>query len=180
MAACCYCVKSTNDPSSPKSLARSSINDNRHPGHIDHTVEAMLKQRIYGIAAGYEDINDHDVLRKDLCFQTAVGREIHLASSSTLCRFENAIDHHSLVEMSKVLVEQFIASYKKPPKELFLDFDPTDHVLYGHQEDRHYHGYYEDYCYLPMHVFCGNHLLVSLLRPSNIDGSRYSGTILRL
>jgi len=140
----------------------------------------MLKQRVYAIAAGYEDVNDHDELRKDLCFQTAVGREVNLASSATLSRFENSIDRQSLVEMSKLIVEHFIARHNIPPKELILDFDPTDNEIYGHQKERHYHGYYKHHCFLPLHVFCGDHLLVSLLRPSNIDGAKYAGAILRV
>ena len=156
------------------------IHDNRNPAYIGHTVEQLLKQRVYALAAGYEDVNDHDQLRQDLCFQTAVGREVNLASSSTLSRFENAVARSSQIEMSKLLVEQFIQRQTSPPKEIILDFDPTDNTVYGHQENRHYHGYYKDYCFLPLHVFCGDDLLVSLLRPSNIDGSRYAGAIIRL
>ncbi len=156
------------------------ITDERHTGYVEHTIENLLKQRIYAIAASYEDLNDHDHLRKDLCFQTAVGREVNLASSSTISRFENSIDRQSLVRFSQCLVEQFIAQHKKLPKELILDFDPTDNEIYGHQNERHYHGYYKHYCFLPLHVFCGHHLLVSLLRPSNIDGAKYAGAILRL
>lgn len=156
------------------------IKDDRHPAYIEHTIKDMLRQRVYAIAAGYEDINDHDELRHDLCFQTAIGREVNLASSSTLSRFENAVDRQSQMNISKLLVENFIDRHRSPPKELILDFDPTDNTIYGHQEQRHYHGYYKDYCYLPLHVFCQDELLVSLLRPSNIDGSRYAGAILRL
>lgn len=156
------------------------ITDDRHPSYIDHCVEHMLKQRVYAIAAGYEDVTDHDTLNKDLCFQTIVGREVNLASSSTLSRFENAIDRQSLVELSKLLVEQFIESHRKPPTKLILDFDPTDNVIHGHQEKYHYHGYYKADCFLPLHVFCGSQLLVSLLRPSNIDGAKYAGALLRL
>mgnify|MGYP000323128038 CR=1 FL=1 len=125
-------------------------------------------------------MNDHDQLRDDVCFQTAVGREVSLASSSTLSRFENAVDRQSQLEISKLFVEQFIGQQNTPPNEIILDFDPTDNKLHGHQENCHYHGYYREHCYLPLHVFCGDNLLVSLLRPSNIDGSKYSGAILRL
>ncbi len=156
------------------------IRDDRHAGYVVHSVEAMLKQRVYAIAAGYEDVNDHDQLRQDLCFQTAVGRDVPLASSATLSRFENSMDRSSLVEMSQLLVEHFIKQQTTPPKELVLDFDPTDNEIYGHQQGRHYHGYYQHYCFLPLHVFCGDHLLVSLLRPSNIDGAKYAGAIVRL
>jgi hypothetical protein len=156
------------------------IKDNRHAGYVEHSVEQLLKQRIYAIAAGYEDVNDHDQLRHDLCFQTAVCREVSLASSSTMSRFENAVDRQSQLDISKQLVDQFIDQHATPPKEIILDFDPTDNILYGHQEKGHYHGYYREYCYLPLHVFCGDDLLVSLLRSSNIDGSKYAGAILRL
>lgn len=156
------------------------INDTRHPAYIEHSIEHMLKQRVYALTAGYEDVNDHDHLRQDVCFQTAVGREVNLASSSTLSRFENSIDRSSQIEMSNLLVERFIQRQTKAPEEIILDFDPTDNTIYGHQENRHYHGYYKDYCFLPLHVFCGDDLLVSLLRASNMDGSRYAGAILRL
>lgn len=156
------------------------LNDNRHQSYVEHSIEHMFKQRIYAIAAGYEDVNDHDFLRNDLCFQTAVGREVSLASSATLSRFENSVDRKVLADISKLLVEHFISRHKTAPKELILDFDPTDNRLYGQQERRHYHGYYQAYCYLPLHVFCGDHLLISLLRPSDIDGAKYAGTILKL
>lgn len=156
------------------------IRDDRHPGYVDHSIEHLLRQRVYAIAAGYEDVNDHDTLRQDSCFQVAVGRDVELASASTLSRFENSIDRPSLVKLSELLVEQFIIAHKCVPKELVLDFDPTDNELYGQQENRHYHGYYKHHCFLPLHVFCGGHLLVSLLRPSNIDGAKYAGAVLRL
>lgn len=156
------------------------MKDVRHPGYVTHSIEHMLKQRVYAIAAGYEDLNDHEHLCKDSCFQTAVGCEINLASPSTLSRFENSVDRSSLTAMSKLLVECFIQHHKQAPKEIILDFDPTDHEIHGHQEGRHYHGYYKQYCFLPLHVFCGDHLLVSLLRPSDIDGSKYAGAVLRL
>jgi hypothetical protein len=156
------------------------FSDNRHQSYVEHSIEHLLKQRVYAIAAGYEDVNDHDFLRNDLCFQTSVGREVALASSATLSRFENAIDRKTIVEISKVLVENFIARYKVAPKELILDFDPTDNRIYGHQEKRHYHGYYQDYCYLPLHVFCEDNLLVSMLRPSDIDGAKYAGATRKL
>ena len=145
-----------------------SITDSRHQGYVEHTTEDLLRQRVYALASGYPDINDHDQLNRDLCFQTSVGREVRLASSATLSRFENSIDRESLMELSKTLVELFIQSHKQPPREVILDFDPTDNILYVNQEGRHYHGYYKTDCYLPLHVFCGDKLLVSMLRPSNI------------
>lgn len=156
------------------------IHDDRHPSYITHSIHDLIKQRVYAIAAGYEDVNDHDYLCHDACLQVAVGKEVKLASSSTLSRFENAIDRRSLVEINRCLVELFISKQQNPPKQITLDFDPTDHQLYGNQEQRHYHGYYREHCFLPLHVFCGDYLLVSMLRPSNIDGSKYAGAILRL
>lgn len=162
-----------------RALAKT-IQDPRHPGYISHSIEHMLRQRVFAIAAGYEDINDHDTLAKDPCLQLAVGREANLASSATLSRFENSLNRHALVAMSQVLVEHFIAKQQQAPDQLVLDFDPTDNKIHGHQSQRHYHGYYNEYCFLPLHVFCGDDLLVSLLRPSNIDGAKYAGAVLKL
>jgi hypothetical protein len=156
------------------------IFDKRNPLYITHTLNSMLRQRIYGIAANYEDLNDHDYLRHDPAFQIVINKEQELASSPTLSRLDNMVSRADCVAMSINLVEQFIASHNGAPKELVLDFDPTDYKLYGHQEDRHYHGYYEDYCYLPLYVFCGDHLLVAYLRPSDIDGALHTGAILKL
>lgn len=154
--------------------------DSRHQSYCDHSILEMLRQRIYGLALGYEDINDHDFLRKDIMLQTAVGYDKELASKSTLSRFENSIDREVIVAMNKLLVEIFIASFSKPPKELILDFDATDDVIHGHQEFRHYHGYYREYCYLPLYVFCKEHLLASFLRPSNVDAATHAWAILAL
>ncbi len=156
------------------------IIDKRDQSYVTHPVIQMLRQRIFGLAAGYEDLNDHDTLRKDSAFQTVVSKEQELAGSSTLSRFENSIDRQDCVRLSHLLVEQFITSYKIPPKELTLDFDPTDFTLHGNQENAHYHGYYQNYCYLPLYVFCNHQLLVAYLRPSNIDGSKHGGAILKL
>jgi len=154
--------------------------DSRHQSYCDHSILEMLRQRIYGLALGYEDINDHDFLRKDIMLQTAVGYDKELASKSTLSRFENSINREVIVAMNKLLVEIFIASFSKPPKELILDFDATDDVIHGHQEFRHYHGYYREYCYLPLYVFCKEHLLASFLRPSNVDAATHAWAILAL
>lgn len=162
-----------------RKLARC-IQDGRHPSYIKHSLEALLKQRIYALTAGYEDVNDHDWLSQDIGFQTAVGKETPLASSATLSRFENSIDKASLLAMSHALIEHFIAGHKEAPKELVLDFDPTDIVLHGQQEKRHYSAYYKAYCFLPLHVFCGEHLLVSYLRSSGQDAIKHAAAILRL
>jgi len=140
----------------------------------------MLRQRIYGLALGYEDLNDHNHLRKDLGFQTAVDRDKELASSPTVCRWENRADRQAARRISELLVDKFIASFKEVPKELILDFDATDDAVHGQQEGRFFHGYYDHYCFLPLYVFCESQLLVSYLRPSNIDGAKHAWAILSL
>lgn len=156
------------------------IPDNRRPASCDHSILGMLRQRVYGVALGYEDLNDHDYLRKDKAFQTAVGQDEPLASSATLCRFENTANREVAVAANKLMVESFIQSHSEAPEELILDFDATDDRVFGDQEGKHYHGYYQEYCFMPLYVFCGDQLLVSYLRPSNIDGARHSWAILSL
>lgn len=156
------------------------LGDPRRQASCDHTVLGMLRQRVYGIAAGYEDLNDHDRLRWDLAWQTAVERAKPAASSPTLCRLENRANRQTAVAMHKVLVEQFIASHPEAPTELILDFDATDDPVHGNQEGRFFHGYYDRYCFLPLYVTCGDRLLVSYLRPSNIDGAKHAWAILAL
>ncbi len=156
------------------------ICDTRHSSYVKHEVSTLLRQRVYGIAAGYEDVNDQDSLRDDLCFQTCVGKDRQLGCGSTISRFENSIGRDTIKKISEEMVESFIKSHKGVPEELILDFDPTDNKIHGHQDKRHYHGYYKEYCYLPLHVFCGDKLIVSMLRPSDIDGAKYAGAILKL
>ncbi len=162
----------------------NAIDDPRDPGKVTHVLRTLLIQRIYGIALGYEDVNDHDTLRNDPLFQILAERwpdpQNALASSSTLCRFENGVDRASLARMSEVFVEQFIASHKNPPPEIVLDFDATDDPVHGQQEERFFHGFYDHYCFLPLYVFCGQHLLAAYLRPSNIDPAKHSRAILKL
>ena len=164
----------------------ASLTDARHPSLIKHSLREMLAQRIFAIALGYEDLNDHATLRHDPALQVATERsrkpdtEHGLSSPSTLCRLENRIDRESLVRISEVFVEQFIASHATPPEELILDFDATDDPLHGNQEGRFFHGYYDGYCYLPLYVFCGDRLLVAYLRPSGIDAAKHSRAILKL
>jgi hypothetical protein len=160
--------------------AAHCIPDPRSPLLITHAVRDMLRQRVYGLALGWEDLNDHKDLRLDVAMQTAVGVEHEVASAPTLCRLESWSDRKTAVDLHKVLVEQFIASFKTAPQELVLDFDATDNPLYGQQEDRFFHGYYDSYCYLPLYVFCGQQLLCAYLRPSRIDGARHSAAILKL
>jgi len=160
------------------------IADPRNPLMTVHDQRTMLAQRIFGIALGYEDLNDHDTLRDDPLFSVLADKapdpDEPLASSPTLCRFENRVDRKALVRMSEVFVETFIASHKDPPKELILDFDATDDLVHGAQEQRFFHGYYDNYCFLPLYVFCGDQLLAAYLRPSDIDGSKHTRAILKL
>lgn len=154
--------------------------DPRDPQRIEHSQLSLLRQRIYGLCQGYEDLNDHTGLRLDPALQTAVERDEPLASSSTLCRFENRVGRAAAVRLHEVLIEQFIDSFKAPPEELILDFDATDDAVHGRQVGRFFHGYYDHYCFLPLYVFCGEQLLVSYLRPSNIDGAQHAWAILAL
>jgi len=162
-----------------KALAKV-LPDPRDPDRIEHPLLSLIRQRIYGLAQGYEDLNDHDTLRHDLAWQTAVQRDEPLASSPTLCRLENRADRKVAWTVHKVLVEQFIASFAQPPTELILDFDATDDRVHGQQEGRFFHGYYGGYCFLPLYVFCGEQLLVSYLRPANSDASRHAWAVLKL
>ena len=161
------------------SIARA-LSDPRRQASCDHDVPGLVRQRLYAIALGYEDLNDHDGLRQDVALQTAVERDQWLASASTLCRFENRADRETAWRLHEVLLDQFIASFKRAPKKLILDFDATDDPVHGEQDGRFFHGYYRRYCFLPLYVFCGHQLLVNYLRPSNIDGAKHSWAILSL
>ena len=160
--------------------AARCIADPRNPLLIKHDVVDMLRQRVYALALGWEDLNDHQALRRDVAMQTAVGVDTDIASAPTLCRLEKWADRASAWRLHEVLVEQFIASFKTAPDELVLDFDATDNPLYGQQEGRFFHGYYDSYCYLPLYVFCGQQLLCAYLRPSRIDGAKHAAAILKL
>ena len=154
--------------------------DGRQRGKVKHRLVDMLRQRVFGIALGYEDLNDNAALRHDAALQTAAGRDAPLASAPTLCRFENRAEPAWAWAIHGVLVDVFIASHPAPPDEVVLDFDATDDAVHGHQEGRFFHGYYDHYCFLPLYVFCGDHLLVSYLRPSKIDGAKHAWAILAL
>lgn len=156
------------------------IPDPRNPNFIVHPQLSLLKQRIYGIALGYEDLNDHDKLRNDPAFQTAVERDKALASSPTLCRLENRSAKQIAWDIHKIFIEKFIQSFDQEPEELILDFDATDDPVHGEQEGRFFHGYYREYCFLPLYVFCKDQLLVSYLRPSNQDAAKHTWAILSL
>lgn len=154
--------------------------DPRARGSIEHTALRMIRQRVYALAAGYEDLNDHNTLRQDLALQTAVDADSPLASASTLCRFENWANGFTAEVVHEVMVQTFIDSHKKAPKRLVLDFDATAAVVHGQQEGRFFHGFYDEYCFLPLYVFCDRHLLVAYLRPADRDGAFNAGAVLRL
>lgn len=160
------------------------IPDPRNQQLIIHQQATMLRQRIFAIALGYEDGNDHQQLRDDPLMQLVTERGIDakqpLASPPTLCRLENRVSRKTLTEMARAMVDVFIRSHASPPEELVLDFDATDDAVHGHQVNRFFHGYYDQYCFLPLYVFCGHHLLVSYLRPANIDPAKHSWAILSL
>jgi hypothetical protein len=179
--------------------------DHRDPALIEHSVAALLGQRIYGIALGYEDLNDHNDLLRDPLLAMALGKEDvegqkrrrnsdkgkALASASTLNRMEltpaNASSnarYKKLVyhpeEIEALFPEVFLDSHAEAPTEVILDFDATDDPTHGHQEGRFFHGYYDCYCYLPLYVTCGDHLLVAKLREANQDASAGSVEILEM
>jgi hypothetical protein len=160
--------------------AASVLSDPRDPERITHSVADMLKQRVFGLCQGYEDLNDHGELRRDVLLQTAVERDTPLASAPTLCRLENRASRGAAWALHEVMVERFIASFKDAPSELVLDFDATDDPVHGRQEGRFFHGYYDHYCFLPLYVFCGEQLLVAYLRPSKIDAAKHAWAILAL
>jgi len=139
------------------------LTDRRHLGYVGHTFLEMVRMRTYGILADYADQNDHDLLRSDPVFKLVCGRSIHdddLASQPTLSRFENAIDTRSFFRLRDVLVEQFIASFDAPPQRLTLDIDPFDDPTYGGQQLTFFHGYYQQYQYLPRVITCAENDLV--------------------
>jgi hypothetical protein len=159
--------------------------DGRCQELVEHGVETMLMQRIVGIALGYEDLVDHDQLRHDPVLATLVGKLeakrkdcAPLAGKSTLNRLEHApasaLDRYRRIghlprAIEGLFVDLFVEAHAKPPKQIVLDLDATDDPLHGHQEGRFFHGYYDCYCYLPLYVFCGRHLLAAKLRRANID-----------
>lgn len=153
------------------------LNDPRRKKSCDHRQLHLLRQRIYGLALGYEDLNDHSALRKDTAFQTFAERDATLAHPSTLCRFENRTDRQTALMANMLMADQFIESHKKAPEEIILDFDATDDIVHGQQEGRFFHGFYDHYCFLPLYVFCGSQLLAAYLRPSKIDAAKHAWAI---
>ena len=162
--------------------------DERDPHLIEHTVRTLIGQRVFGIALGYEDLNDHESLRHDAVFGALLGKLAAkrrsdcaaLAGKSTLNRlelheFEGSSRYHKIrpdaEAIEGVWVELFLEAHREAPSEIILDLDATDDPLHGHQEGRFFHGYYDGYCYLPLYIFSGEHLLCAKLRRSNIDGA---------
>jgi hypothetical protein len=162
------------------------FHDVRCQEQIEHEVVTLVGQRVFGIALGYEDLNDHDELRHDPMMAVLAGklearREdcAPVAGKSTLNRLElsrleptryHKISHNP-VAIKRLLVDLFVEAHARAPKQIILDLDATDDPLHGQQEGRFFHGYYDCYCYLPLYVFCGRHLLAAKLRPANIDGA---------
>jgi len=174
----------------------AGFTDHRDPDLIEHPVEDLIAQRIYGLALGYEDLNDHDDLRHDPLLAVLVGkrdplgqqrarqrdRGKALAGKSTLNRLEltparaDARSRYKKITTDRraiqtLFTELFLQAHEQPPRRIVLDLDATDDQIHGHQAGRFFHGYYKNYCYLPLYIFCGEHLLCARLRPSNIDAS---------
>jgi Transposase DDE domain group 1 len=155
--------------------------DGRSPLLVRHQLSEMLSQRIYGLALGYEDLNDHEQLRTDPLLGLLSGKgklEKPLAGKSTLNRLElvgRTGRYHkigySAESIDRLLVDLYLESQATPPDEIVLDLDATDIPLYGHQPERFFHGYYDNYCYLPLYIFAGDQLLCARLRPANQDGA---------
>jgi hypothetical protein len=162
------------------------FHDERRPEWIEHEVATLVGQRVFGIALGYEDLNDHDELRHDPMMAVLAGklearREdcAPVAGKSTLNRLElsklaptryHKISHNP-VAIKRLLVDLFLGARQRAPKQIVLDLDATDDPLHGQQEGRFFHGYYDCYCYLPLYVFCGRHLLVAKLRRADMDAA---------
>jgi hypothetical protein len=170
--------------------------DHRNPDLIEHSLEDLLAQRVYGLALGYEDLNDHDDLRRDPLLAAVVGkrdpsgksrqrlrdRGKALAGKSTLNRLELSpvgADKESrykkivcrTTDVERLFVTLFLQASATAPERIVLDLDATDDPIHGHQLGRFFHGYYKNYCYLPLYIFCGDHLLLARLRPSDIDAA---------
>ena len=160
------------------------FSDGRNPEQVEHELGEMLSQRIYGLALGYEDLNDHDQLRLDPVFVLLSGKrklDEPLAGKSTLNRLElsgRTSRYHkinySAEAIDRLLCELYIESHSRVPDQIVLDLDATDIPLYGHQPERFFHGYYDCYCYLPLYIFAGDQLLCARLRPANRDAAHGS------
>jgi hypothetical protein len=162
------------------------FHDERQPHLIEHEVVTLVGQRVFAIALGYEDLNDHDQLRHDPMMAVLAGklearREdcAPVAGKSTLNRLERSVlkpdryhkISHNPIAIKRLLVDLFLDAHKRAPSEIILDLDATDDPVHGNQEGRFFHGYYDCYCYLPLYIFCGRHLLAAKLRPASIDAA---------
>src|SRR5450432_3042241 len=166
-------------------LARFSqcFMDRRNPVLIEHSIEQMIRQRVYALALGYEDLNDHEQLRQDPLWSALAGKaqpgSEPLAGKSTLNRMELGAGVASRYKkitfwrdsVDELLVNVFLDAHPVAPEQIVLDIDTTDMALHGKQEGRFFHGYYGHYCYLPLYIFCGDHVLCARLRPSNIGAA---------
>ena len=161
------------------SVARG-LEDRRQRGKVRHRFVDMVRQRYYALALGHEDLNDHDQPRHDIAMQTATERDRPLASAPTQCRFENRATRDCAWSAQEALAESFLTAHERPPAEIVLDLDATDDEVHGRQIGRFFHGYYDHYCFLPLYVFAGDHLLVACPRPANIDGARHAGAVVKL
>jgi hypothetical protein len=164
----------------------SCFQDSRVAALVEHEVRTLVGQRVFGIALGYEDLIDHDTLRHDPVMAVLAGKLearrrdcAPVAGKSTLNRLELscpvATRYHKIshdgAAIERLFVDLFLEAHAKAPKQIILDLDATDDPIHGHQEGRFFHGYYDGYCYLPLYVFCGRHLLAAKLRRSNIDAA---------
>ena len=156
------------------------LTDPRDQNKTLYPLLQLVRQRIYGIGLGYEDVNDHDFLRYDVGFQTAINTDKTSAGKSTVNRVEKVVTDEDMWRINELLVNVFIESFDSPPSEVILDFDGTDDRVHGNQIGSYYHGYYGHECFLPLYVFCGDHLLVGYLRPGWSDGARHAWAILSL
>jgi Transposase DDE domain group 1 len=156
-----------------------ALGDERRSASVHHSLHSILAQRIYALCLGWADVCDHNILRNDLVLQTAVGRSEPLASGPTLSRLETAATPAHSAALHGVLMQQFISSHAKPPKEIVLDIDATHVPLHGDQERGHFNAYYDNYCYLPLYVFAGQDLLACVLRPSDRDPASVASALIK-
>jgi hypothetical protein len=162
------------------------LKDSRDPRRVHFTLHDLLKQRVLQIAAGYEDANDANTLRHDPIFKLLLDRLPDtgppLASQPTLARFENHVSRPALYRMARVLVEQFITSYARPPQLIVLDFDDPEDPVHGEQEQARYDGYYGGYCFLPLHLYEGlsGRLITTIFKAKRFTGTQMLSVVKRL
>lgn len=159
----------------------TALDEHRHPSYVKHQAIALLKQRVFQIAAGYEDGNDSDTLRDDPLLKLSCEKDDSLASQPTMCRFENAQGKRALYRMAEVLLDCFIESYEKAPEGIVIDLDDTDDRVHGSQQLSLFNNYYGDYCYMPLHIYEGKSgkLITTILRPGKRPTGRESVSILK-